>query len=252
MEMINGDYSAFHLRKACQHIMELAQAGNAYFDAKKPWAFAKDPTKRAVLETAIAASISCIINLALASSPIIPETAQKIWRMLGFETELAKENWQKIRTMPHPAGMQLREPEILFRKMEDEEIEEQIAKLGKKEALMTTKTSLHPVKALIQFDQIEKLDLRIAQILEVVKVPKSTKLLKLFLDLGFEKRTVVSGIALSYEPDQLVGKKVILVANLAPATIMGIESQGMILSASFDSTLELPMIQELPPGSSVY
>ena len=156
--------------------------------------------------------------------------------------------------MPYPTGQKLSEPEILLRKVEDEEIEEQVTKLGKKEdaqKAMAAEANLPAVKAPIQFDQIDKLDLRIAQIIEAAKIPKSKKLLKLLVDLGFEKRTVVSGIALSYDPEQLVGKKVILVANLAPATIMGIESQGMILAASFDSGLELPMIQALPPGSSV-
>ena len=254
MDMISGSYSAFHLRKTCQLLMELAQLGNTYFDAKKPWISAKNPAERGILETTIAVSISCIVNLALAASPIIPEIAQKIWQMLGFKTDLAKQNWLKIREMPYPAGQKFSEPEILFRKVEDEEIEEQVAKLGKKEdaqKAMAVEASLSAVKAPIQFDQIDKLDLRIAQIIEAVKIPKSKKLLKLLVDLGFEKRTVVSGIALSYDPEQLVGKKVILVANLAPATIMGIESQGMILAASFDSGLELPMIQALPPGSSV-
>lgn len=250
MEMISGSYSAFHLRKTCQHLMELAQLGNAYFDAKKPWILAKDPEYRSALETTIAACINCIMNLALAASPIIPDSAQKIWRMLGFDTELAKENWQKIRSLPHPAHQKIQEPEILFRKVEDAEIEAEIQKLGKK---METKpvADLPAVKTSIQFNEIDKLDLRIAQVLEAVKVPKSKKLLKLLLDLGFEKRTVVSGIALSYEPEQLIGKKVLLVANLAPATIMGIESQGMILAASADGRLELPEIQNLPPGSTV-
>ena len=253
MDAISESYSSFQLRKTCQHLMELAQLGNAYFDAKKPWVLAKDPSQKEVLDTTIAACISCIMNLALAASPILPESAQKIWRMLGFETQLAKENWTKIRTMPHPDGQSLSEPEILFRKVEDEEIEKEIAKLGKKEKVqpMNTQASLPPVKASIQFEEIEKLDLRVAQILEAVKIPKSKKLLKLLVDLGFERRTVVSGIALSYEPEQLIGKKVILVANLAPATIMGIESQGMILAASLDASLELPTIQSLPPGSMI-
>ncbi len=94
--------------------------------------------------------------------------------------------------------------------------------------------SYEPLKASISYEQFQPLDLRVVQILEAVKVPKSKKLLKLQVDLGFEKRTVVSGIALSYEPDQLIGKKVILIANLVPATIMGIESQGMILAAGHE------------------
>jgi len=253
MEGISNGYAEFHLRKTCQLIMELAQRGNAYFDAKKPWSAAKHPEQRSSLETTIAASISCIVNLALAASPILPETAQKIWRMLGFETLLEKESWERVRKMPHLEGKRLGEPEILFRKMEESEVEEQIAKLGKKaSAPMTLQTSSHsPVKGPIQFEEMEKIDLRVAQILEAVRVPKSKKLLKLLVDLGFEKRTVVSGIALSYEPEQLIGKKVLLVANLAPATIMGIESQGMILAAFSDGTLELPGIQALPPGSPV-
>ncbi len=246
MDMIGRSYASFHLRKATQQIMELAQLGNTYFDSKKPWIEVKDPAKRQSLETTIAACIKCIVNLALASSPIMPQTAQKIWNMLGFETELAKENWEKIRHL-NPAGQMLKEPEILFRKVEDQEILNQIAKLGKK----TMEPAATTLKTPITFDQIEKLDLRIAQILEAVKVPKSKKLLKLLVDLGFEKRTVVSGIALNYEPETLIGKKVILVANLAPATIMGIESQGMILAASFENDVELPTIQALPPGSSV-
>src|SRR5689334_39596 len=111
--------------------------------------------------------------------------------------------------------------------------------------------SIHATKQSISFGEMEKLDLRMAQITEAVKVPKSKKLLELQVDLGFEKRTVVSGIALSYEPEQLIGKKVILVANLAPAKIMGIESQGMILAASFDSNLEIPFLHSLPPGSLI-
>jgi methionyl-tRNA synthetase len=126
MELIEASFVTFSLRKASQHLMELAQMGNAYFDFKKPWA-SKTP------ETTIGASIACIINLALASSPIIPETAEKIWRMLGFESNLSHGSWEKIRSMSHPAGQTLKEPEILFRRIDDKEIEAEIAKLGKKE-----------------------------------------------------------------------------------------------------------------------
>ncbi|HSX10775.1 MAG TPA: methionine--tRNA ligase [Chlamydiales bacterium] len=245
-------FQKFHLRKACQTLMELAQAGNAYFDAKKPWALAKDPAKRAELDTTIALSIECIKNLALVASPIIPASAQKIWHMLGYTTQLAKGNWRSIHTTPVPAGQKLNEPEILFRKVEDEEIELQITKLGQKvkeEAAMTV--THQPLKPSIVFDEFGKVDLRVAQIVEATKVPKSKKLLKLLVDLGFEKRTIVSGIALTYEPEQLIGRKVVIVANLAPATIMGIESQGMILAAHSDTLLELPQIQQLAPGSVV-
>ena len=172
--------------------------------------------------------------------------------MIGFKTELAKENWDRPSSQhPFPSGQSLPEPDILFRKVEDEEIEEQIAKLGakSKKAPMTTQTAtLNQPSPSTDFD---KLDLRVGQVLEAAPVPKSKKLLKLLVDLGSEKRTIVSGIALTYEPEQLIGKKFIVVANLAPATLMGIESQGMILAAHSGAELELPEIQRLAPGSLV-
>jgi methionyl-tRNA synthetase len=252
VEAAADSYAKFSLRKACQVLMELAQAGNAYFDAKKPWALAKDPSQRAELDSVIGLSIECIKNLALIASPIIPATAEKIWHMLGYLNPLAKGTWPSIHATPVPTHQKLAEPEILFRKIEAEEIEMQIAKLGQKtktEAPMTVTSQ--PLKPSIVFDEFAKIDLRVAQVLEATKVPKSKKLLKLLIDLGFEKRTIVSGIALTYEPEQLIGRKVVIVANLAPATIMGIESQGMILAAHNDTLLELPQIQNLAPGSVV-
>ena len=248
MELIALSYHSFSLRKVCKYLMELAALGNIYFDAKKPWIAAKDPSQRASLETTIACSIFCIIRLSLAASPIIPATAQKIWQMVGFSTPLAKQNWNEICDAPLPSGKPLPEPEILFRKIEDLEIENQVAKLGKK----TMQTDqITPFKAPISFDQMQGLDLRVAKIIAAEKVPKSKKLLKLQVDLGSEQRTIVSGIALHLAPEALIGLNVLIVANLSPATIMGIESQGMILAASHGERLELPTVKDLPPGSCV-
>lgn len=124
-------FSSFQLRKACQILMEIAQAGNSYFDASKPWALAKDPTRQTELQNVIAASLECIKLLALVASPILPTTAQKIWTLLGNTSELARQQWDKIVSTPLSANQKLPEPEILFRKVEDAEIDEQIAKLGK-------------------------------------------------------------------------------------------------------------------------
>lgn len=258
MELVSQSFERFSLRKACHTLMELAQQGNVYFDAKKPWVLAKDPAQRQALETTIALCIECIKNLALAAAPIMPQSAQKIWGFLGNTTQLAKENWEVVRKTPVPAHRKLPEPQVLFRKVEDAEIEEQIQKLGqpktsqpKLEPSMSTQMTYQPVKAPITLDEFDKIDLRVGQIIEATKVPKSKKLLKLLVDIGFEKRTVVSGIALSYEPEHLIGKKIILIVNLQPATLMGIESQGMILAAKADTLLEVPHIQHLPPGSTV-
>jgi len=248
------NYQEFRLRRASQVLMELAQLGNTYFDAQKPWALVKDPAFFSRMEAVIAHCIECIKTLALIASPIIPTAAQKIWELLGYQTELAKGSWQQIAETPLPAGKRLGESTPLFRKVEDAEIEEQIVKLGKmikaKETSMTTLT-YEPLKEMIQYDQFEKLDFRVGQVLEAVKVPKSKKLLQLTIDLGFEKRTVVSGIALSYPPEQLIGKKVLLLANLTPAVIMGVQSQGMVLAASSGTELELPMLEKMAPGSVV-
>ncbi len=252
VESAAQNYQAFRLRKASQTLMEIAQLGNVYFDAKKPWQQVKDPSRREELETVLSLSLECIKNLALVASPIIPTSAQTIWAMLGSQGELAQSSWQQISQIALPVGQLLGETAILFKKIENEEIEEQIALLGKKMMKTPEPTiSYTPLKSLISYEQFAPLDLRVAQVLEAAAVPKSKKLLKLQLDLGFEKRTVVSGIALSYQPEQLIGRKVIFLANLAPATIMGIESQGMVLAAGQGQLLELPHIQDLPPGSVV-
>ena len=242
-------YDGFHLRKACQTLMELAQTGNSYFDSKKPWAMAKNPEQRTQLETCITCSLYCVKALALIASPLIPESAQKIWQQLGFSSMLEKQNWNEVQKMELTAGQKLGTPEPLFRKMEDAEVTEQVEKLGAKEEIVTK--SYEPVKSTISFDHFQTFDLRVALVLEAERVPKAKKLLKLRIDLGFEQRTIISGIAQHYEPDQLVGKKVIVVANLAPANIMGIESQGMLLAAKDGDVLEIASIQHLPPGSSV-
>jgi methionyl-tRNA synthetase len=248
-------YENFHLRKACQTLMDLAQAGNVYFDMKKPWFMAKNPSDRAELESCIALCLHCIKSLALVAAPLIPESAQMIWQMLGQRSDIAKESWEGIQKMALAAGQKVAPPQVLFRKIEDDEISRQIEKLGQavqsQKEIPVESIPHELLKPAIAFNQFEAIDLRVGQVLEAVKVPKSKKLLKLLVDLGFEKRTIVSGIALSFEPDQLVGKKIIVVANLAPATIMGIESQGMVLAAGDGPALELPQIQNLLPGSVV-
>ncbi len=248
-------YEQFSLRKATQTLMELASLGNAYFDSKKPWTLAKDPATHSKMKTAVALCLECIKNLALVASPIIPASAQAVWQLLGFKTDLAKGSWNQIHKTSLATHQHLGGSTPLFRKIEDSEIEEQVAKLGalktsQEKPAMSTLT-YEPLKESIQYEQFEKLDIRVCQILEASKLPKSKKLLKLTVDLGFEKRIVVSGIALHYEPDQLIGKKLLLLANLAPATIMGVESQGMILAGGMGTDLELPQIQNLPPGSTV-
>ncbi len=249
-------YNGFSLRKAAQSLMELCQCGNTYFDAKKPWSLAKDPAFRAELDTTIALCLRCIQLLALVASPIVPDTAQAIWELLGYSNVLANGSWKTIVETAMPMGQQLRDSKPLFRKIEDDEITAQITKLSglkspEKQPMQQTDVTYEPLKETVQFTDFSKLDIRVVTVLEAVPVPKSKKLLKLTVDLGFEKRTVVSGIALHYTPEQLIGKKVLFLANLAPATLMGIESQGMVLAASLGQALELPGVQTALSGSRV-
>lgn len=247
-EKIRTSYEHFHLRRASQEMMELAQAGNVYFDAKKPWVLAKDPNKRKEMNTVIACCIECLKVLAIVSFPIIPHAAEKLWKLLGFQQSLNKKHWRAALEDKIPVGQILAVPEILFKKVEDEVIEREIAKLKqpKKEKMEQTQS------AEVTFEEFKKIDLRVGQILAVEKVPKSQKLLKLSVDLGSETRTIVSGIAQFFEnSDALIGKKVVVVANLKPAKLMGVESQGMILAASIEGGIELLNLEKALPGEKI-
>ena len=235
MHQIAEAYDTFHLRKASQLIMELAHAGNAYFDAKKPWKATPEEQ-----QSVLANTLKCIQLLALASFPIIPATAEKVWHLLGYTQPLATKTWNEVLHEPLPAGRALPAPQILFQKVEDEVINMEIAKL---EA---------PKTPTVTIDEFRKVELRIGQILSAERVPKSKRLLKLSVDMGTETRTIVSGIGEKMEDlSFLVGRKVIVVANLPTATLMGVESQGMLLVASSSDGIELPDFKHAKPGDIV-
>lgn len=242
-------FANFQLRRASQIIMELAQMGNVYFDNKKPWVLSKDEKHSKDLAAAMFCSLECIKALALISNPIIPATSQEIWELLGFKTVLSALSWNEVFENPIPSGQILPSPKILFRKVENEEIELEINKLK-----MGIKKEAEPLflklKEEISYPDFEKMDLRVGEIISAEKIEKSQKLLKLLVDLGFEKRQIVAGIAKGYMPKDLIGKKVIVLANLKPTKILGIESQGMVLVGG-DSELELPCFNGLKPGNIV-
>lgn len=248
---IQKAYEAFSLRKASHKIMELATLGNVYFDVKKPWALAKDPKTHKAMENTIGCCLECLKALALVSSPIIPHSAQKVWELLGFSTRLEQQNWNTVMEQSMKPGTPLPTPEPLFKKVEDEMIAKEEALLKQNLPKPTDKTYA-PLKESIEFETFHKVDLRVGQILAVEKVEKSKKLLKLLVDLGFEKRTIVSGISLYFEdPQVLVGKKVAIVANLKPAKLMGIESQGMLIVASAGTSIEIPFFENASPGDPI-
>ncbi len=251
---IKDSYASFRIKRASQLLMEMVQAGNSYFDVKAPWLGIKDKRLTPSMETTLTLCLESLKLLALTSYPILPETAQKIWKMLGFTGSLADHTWQEIVQLPLTSHTPLPPPEILFKKIEDEAIEQEIVKLKQSQGgspMEKSTLSLSPLKALVDIEEFKKLDLRVGLILKAEKVPKSKKLLHLEVDIGIEKRTIVSGISHVYSPEQLIGKKVVVVANLKPATLMGIESKGMILAGHLDSQLELLLLQDLPVGAEI-
>ncbi len=243
LKEICEQYRAYRIRKVSNLIMELAHLGNTYFDQKTPW-------KSDSQETTLSLCLECIKYLALVATPIMPTTAQKIWSMLGVTQPKL---WDEAMQFTFKAGTKLPKPTILFQKVEDEVIKKQMDTLETthENAYTMKEPPYQPLKEPISIDEFFKLDLRVATILKAEAVPKSKKLLKLLVDIGLEKRTVVSGISLHYKPEELEGKKVVLVANLKPAKLMGIESQGMILAASLKSDVELVTLEDLPGGAEV-
>jgi methionyl-tRNA synthetase len=254
----------YKFRDALFEVIDLARSGNRYMQEKEPWIVAKtlaeNPGSQQVIDNCLNICLQLTANLAVLINPFLPGTAKKMLGMMKVVDKiLAWENAGKTNLLS--VGYTLRSPELLFRKIEDEEVTAQVEKLRIKTAALaaTAPVIIAPeaeapaLKPTIQFDDFAKLDLRVGTIISAEKVEKADKLLKLEVDLGFEKRTIVSGIAMHFEPAAIVGKQVTVVANLAPRKMRGIESQGMILMAE-DSTGKLHFMQPenvVEPGSGV-
>lgn len=252
-------YEQFKLRRASQLVMELAQLGNIYFDNKRPWQDAKQEATRSRMETTLVCCLACLKTLALLSFPLIPETAERVWHMLGYQDSLQERGWNCILSERIPEGLNLPAPAILFQKIEDSQIEEEMLKLQQLSAAQAVKEKKPaaassvplPLKPLVTIDEVRKLDLRIGIIRQAELIPKSKKLLRLQVDIGLEKRTIVAGIGESYQPENLIGRRVVVVANLQPATLMGVQSEGMLLAAKQPGELELLYVEACAPGSEV-
>lgn len=261
VQEVAESYEQFKLRKACQLIMELAQVGNIYFDSKRPWQDAKQEETRERMRTTLACCLECLKILALVSSPIIPTTADQVWKMLGYQDSIYEKGWKKILNETIPEGRSIPVPTILFQKIEDQQIEEEIQKLqqlsaatAKKERKFSSGESDSPLpslKPLINIEDVRKLDLRVGIIRQAKPIPKSKKLLQLQVDIGLEQRNIVAGIGESYQAENLIGRPVIVVANLKPVTLMGVQSEGMLLAAKHEGKLELILIENSAPGSEV-
>ena len=244
----------FKFRDAQKEAMNLARIGNKYITECEPWKVWKTDPKR--VETILNISLQLVANLAIAFEPFLPFSSKDLREMIGLEDF----DWAQLgRTDLLKPGHQLGEPHLLFEKIEDEAIQKQLDKLeatkvANEKAKEAAEYKAEPIKENIPFDEWEKLDIRVGHIKDCQKVKKSNKLLQFTLDDGSgTDRTILSGIAKFYKPDDLVGKDVLFIANLAPRKMMGIESQGMILSAlNFDGSLALTTtFSKVMPGSQI-
>jgi methionyl-tRNA synthetase len=222
-------YERFRFRDAVTATMGLARAANKYFNDREPWKTVKTDAQSCA--NTVNCSLQAVYALSVLIEPVLPFTAEKLRVMLGV-SDAAAITWDAVAQWRLPAGHPIGERSILFEKIDDETIATETAKLGR---LETTTTQTYPeIKEQITFDDFMKVDLRVATVIEAERVPKSDKLLRLQVDIGSERRQLVAGIAKKYAPEDLVGKRIVVVANLKPAKLFGVESQGMILAASND------------------
>ena len=226
----------YRFREAAALMMDLARAGNKYLTDTEPWAIIKTDEER--VKTILNLSLQCVANLTIVMEPFIPFSSEKLRNILNMTEELTWADARNEKLLP--VGHQINKAELLFSKIEDKTIEAQVDRLARiKAENEKANQEAEPVKEEITFDDFQTMDIRIGKVLEAEKVKKTKKLLKMTVDLGFEKRTIVSGIAEHYSPEDMIGKQVSVLVNLAPRNIKGIESQGMILMAEdFDGKLQ--------------
>ena len=225
--VIGESIERFRFREASQELMNLARLGNKYLADQEPWKLIKVDPER--VETIMNIALQIAATLATVSEPFLPHSAQKLRAILNITNPT---EWNAIATTENllVAGHLIGSQELLFAKVEDSNIQAQLDKLeATKKNNADADFELTPVKENISFEQFNAMDLRTGTVIEAEKIKKTKKLLKLKVDLGFESRTIVSGIAASYTPEEMVGKKVTVLANLGSRTIKGVESQGMLL-----------------------
>jgi methionyl-tRNA synthetase len=239
----------FRLREALKNAMDLARLGNKYLADTEPWSLYKTDPER--VKTILNISLQITANISSLVSPFLPNTAKKLCEFLDISAIPWEEIGSDVLLKP---GHTIRKAGLLFEKIENEAIEKQLEKLQKTKELNASKnTAVKPQKEAITYEQFSAMDIRIGTILAAEKVPKTQKLMKLTIDTGIDKRTVVSGIAEFFEPEKIIGKQVNILVNLEPRKIKGIESQGMILMAEDESGVLKMIVPEDPvkPGSAV-
>lgn len=248
VDKIANNYENFRIRDGVFETMNLARFANKYFNDTEPWRMIKENPRRA--STTINLCLQLVRALAILFEPVLPFSSRKIWEMLNLKDDIVKAGWDSAAELLLESGHQLGEPKILFRKIEDAEIEDEIRKLKIASGeIVEEKIEFKPQ---IDIKDFEKIDLRVAEVVECERVKNSEKLLRLKVKIGSEERQIVAGIGKHYKPEELIGKRVVVVANLKPAKLMGIESQGMLLAAVKDEKLTIiTTLDEIDSGSQV-
>lgn len=250
-EVLDKDIKALKIPEALDHIWDVIKRANKYIDETAPWILAKDENKKKRLGTVLYNLVESLRFVATTVTPFLPDTGAKMKKQLNIELD----SWESLSAFDGTrAGIKVCKGEIIFPRIDVDKKLEELNKIKDEQSKALNKNKMKPIKPEITIDDVDKLDLRVAKVLECESVKKSKKLLKLKVELGGEERQVLSGISQFYKPEELVGKKVVLVANLKPAKLMGQLSQGMILAVATDDdsklyTVEIP--QDMPTGSII-
>jgi len=250
---IESSLDRFRFREASQHLMNLARTGNKYLADQEPWKLIKsDPTRvKVVMNTAL----QLVASLAVISEPFIPFSSKKLCKILNFKI---KPDWNDILNSEKllMSGHVIEKPSLLFSRIDDDKIQNQISKLIPTKENLINDLSFEAQKESIPFEDFSKMDLRVGTILKAKKIPKANKLLALKVDTGSEIRSVVSGIAMNYSPESIVGVKVVVLCNLKPRLLRGVESQGMILMTKDDKGKPIfvspDSFHKVSPGSIIH
>jgi methionyl-tRNA synthetase len=240
-------YERYQFRRAVSALMDLARSCNKYFNDQEPWRVLK--SDRTACATSLHICLSACRTLAVLMAPVMPFSAEKVLAMLGLQQEINDLHWSGAGELVLPAGQRLGEITILFDKIENKQIEAEIIRLKK----IAEQLGEEPVEQPISIEEFARTELRVARVVSAESVPKADKLLKLIVEIEGEERQIVAGIAQYYSPEQLINRKIVVVTNLKPAHIRGIESNGMLLAAESE-TGELSLLaldRDMPSGSRI-
>ncbi|HJJ79914.1 MAG TPA: methionine--tRNA ligase subunit beta, partial [Methanocorpusculum sp.] len=256
LALIEENVRAYEFKAAVDNILLLAGYGNSYISNAAPWKLLKEdvPAAEQVLKNCLQIVKAC----ALVMQPVMPESSQKLWEMLGY-TDLIENHPISDALVPFE-NTELGDVKPLFPRIEDKQREDLEATLAKRceeakakaEGKLMTETVIEPIsEEIVTIDDVAKLDLRVGEVIKAEKVPKTEKLLRLQVDIGCEVRQIVSSIALEYTPEEMVGKKIIVIVNLKPAKFRGEESNGMLFAAGEEASLLIPL-RDVPNGTKVH